>query len=584
MWCRPAGHVQREPSRRQQHISHRLPQAVASASYDAANQITQFAGTSYTYDANGSLLGNASSTYTWNARGQLASLTGGGTSASFRYDAFGRRRGRTVNGTATEFLYDGGDVVQELSGSSPTANLLHGPGLDELLQRTDASGTRHLLHDGLGSTLGLLNPSGSFTHTYTYTPFGSTSETVLAGGSSANAARFTGREDDGTGLYFYRARFYHPVLQRFLSEDPLGFAGGDTNLHAYVGNDPVNATDPSGENPLLLACAFGAAQDAALYAGWQYLSGRKITLNGLGGAAVSGCIGGLVGFGVGKLFAAAMPRVAAAIGRGGLGRARGLPNSFSGDTVVATDHGERRIDGLRIGDRVLAYDEESGETSYQLVTATVSHQDAAIVRLMLDGQPLEATPEHPFSIQGRGWVHAEDLHPGDRVLRAFGGTGTVTSVTLKRHLQVMYNLSIDGAHTFFVGDDEWLVHNPGGSATATSGKAAEDIVSNRLGIPHNGGLKRAYIPGWGPSGRVYPDFDPRITIGRFGTVDEVKDLVRLRSTRQLKALLAYAQKNNATLRIHTDAPNPTRGWLADRIAEGKISLTRIRCYSGFHQR
>ncbi|MFN8635252.1 MAG: RHS repeat-associated core domain-containing protein [Chloroflexota bacterium] len=460
-----------------------LPQAVASASYDAANQITQFAGTSYTYDANGSLLGNASSTYTWNARGQLASLTGGSTSASFRYDAFGRRRGRTVNGTATEFLYDGGDVVQELSGSSPTANLLHGPGLDELLQRTDASGTRHLLHDGLGSTLGLLNPSGSFTHTYTYTPFGSTSETVLAGGSSANAARFTGREDDGTGLYFYRARFYHPVLQRFLSEDPLGFAGGDTNLHAYVGNDPVNATDPSGENPLLLACAFGAAQDAALYAGWQYLSGRKITLNGLGGAAVSGCIGGLVGFGVGKLFAAAMPRVAAAIGRGGLSRARGLPNSFSGDTLVATDHGERRIDGLRIGDRVLAYDEESGETSYQLVTATVSHQDAAIVRLMLDGQPLEATPEHPFSIQGRGWVHAEDLHPGDRVLRAFGGTGTVTSVTLKRHLQVMYNLSVDGAHTFFVGDDEWLVHNTffDGPTLAQAAHDAHQLLPGGLG-------------------------------------------------------------------------------------------------------
>ncbi|MFN8635250.1 MAG: polymorphic toxin-type HINT domain-containing protein [Chloroflexota bacterium] len=207
--------------------------------------------------------------------------------------------------------------------------------------------------------------------------------------------------------------------------------------------------------------------------------------------------------------------MAAAIGRGGLSRARGLPNSFSGDTLVATDHGERRIDGLRIGDRVLAYDEESGETSYQLVTATVSHQDAAIVRLMLDGQPLEATPEHPFSVQGRGWVHAEDLRPGDRVLRAFGGTGTVTSVTLKRHLQVMYNLSIYGAHTFFVGDSLTLVHNacrdsasPFGIFTNNRSRNIRNLDNAIQMLGGRWGCHTCGVRSPGPSGVWRMDHDP----------------------------------------------------------------------------
>lgn len=43
--------------------------------------------------------------------------------------------------------------------------------------------------------------------------------------------KFTGRENDGTGLYFYRARYYNPTYQRFIAQDPIGFAGGDPNLN-----------------------------------------------------------------------------------------------------------------------------------------------------------------------------------------------------------------------------------------------------------------------------------------------------------------------------------------------------------------
>lgn len=60
---------------------------------------------------------------------------------------------------------------------------------------------------------------------------------------------FTGREDGGSGLMYYRARYYDPVIGRFVSEDPLGFAAG-VNFYNYVGGDPVNANDPMGGQDL----------------------------------------------------------------------------------------------------------------------------------------------------------------------------------------------------------------------------------------------------------------------------------------------------------------------------------------------
>jgi RHS repeat-associated protein len=57
---------------------------------------------------------------------------------------------------------------------------------------------------------------------------------------------FTGREDDGTGLLYYRARYYDPASATFISQDPLGLGGGDINLYRYVASDPFNLTDPDG--------------------------------------------------------------------------------------------------------------------------------------------------------------------------------------------------------------------------------------------------------------------------------------------------------------------------------------------------
>ncbi len=140
--------------------------------------------------------------------------------------------------------------------------------MDEILTRTSAAGLQTFLDDGLGSTLALTDSTGAVVTEYTYDPFG---KTTFTGATSTNTFQYTGRENDGTGLYYYRARYYHPGLQRFLSQDPIGFAGGDFNLYAYVGNDPANSYDPLGLQvavplpwPLILLPLAGMLSDPAV--------------------------------------------------------------------------------------------------------------------------------------------------------------------------------------------------------------------------------------------------------------------------------------------------------------------------------
>ncbi len=134
------------------------PQAASSATYNVNNQLTQWKGASLTYDANGNLTSDGTNTYTWNARNELVAISGG-ASASFQYDPFGRRVSKTIGGI-TQYLYDGANPVQEISGTTASANLLTG-GVDEYFQRTDLAGARNFLTDALGSTLALADSTGA---------------------------------------------------------------------------------------------------------------------------------------------------------------------------------------------------------------------------------------------------------------------------------------------------------------------------------------------------------------------------------------------------------------------------------------
>jgi RHS repeat-associated protein len=216
-----------------------LPLPINEAEYNANNQLTEWGTASLYYDPNGNMISDGVNSFVWSARNQMSSMNS--SAVSFQYDPYGRRSGKTVAGVATNYLYDGTNVAQEISGGSPIANLLAG-GVDEVFTRTDSSGTTNFLTDALGSTLALTDGTGSTLASYAYEPFGNT---TVTSGSSTNEFEYTGRENDGTGLQFNRARYYSPTLQRFVSEDPIGLTTGP-NLYAYGLNSPVDLNDPSG--------------------------------------------------------------------------------------------------------------------------------------------------------------------------------------------------------------------------------------------------------------------------------------------------------------------------------------------------
>ncbi len=215
-----------------------VPTAISSTAYDAANEQTQFNGVTQTFGANGNLTNDGTNTYTWDARNRLTAMIGGAT-ASFSYDGLGRRTSKTINSVTTNYQYDGKDIVAETGATAST--YVRGLKIDEPFIRQGATNEFYQT-DALGSTLALTDATGAAQTTYTYEPFGKTT----AVGASSSAFQYTGRENDGTGLYYYRARFYSSTLQRFVSEDPIEFDGNSINLYVYVLNDPVDFADPTG--------------------------------------------------------------------------------------------------------------------------------------------------------------------------------------------------------------------------------------------------------------------------------------------------------------------------------------------------
>jgi RHS repeat-associated protein len=231
---------------------------VGSTAYNAANHQTTFADKTLTYDNNGNLQTitdpSGATTYTWNARNQLVGISGPGVNASFVYDGLGRREAKTINGNLTEFLYDGLNAVQESSGATILANVLPGPEIDKFLTRTDVQtgSMSTLLTDAAGNTVALADSSGVVQTENTYEPFGNTE---VSGAVNTNPFQYTSRENDNTGLYYYRTRYYQPFGSRFLSEDSIMIAPPGENLYTYVFNNPIIFIDPLG----LRGFAFGGS-------------------------------------------------------------------------------------------------------------------------------------------------------------------------------------------------------------------------------------------------------------------------------------------------------------------------------------
>ncbi len=165
-----------------------LPQAVASATYDAANELTAWGSQARQFDANGGLASGGLTSYVWDSRQRLSGMNGP-SDAIFSYDATGRRVATTLRDVTTQYSYDGLNVVSENRDGLTTAVPAR-RGLDKWVARLDASGSMFFLSDALGSPVAMSDYTGTPVTQYTYDPFGA----AIAQGATNDAFRFTGRE------------------------------------------------------------------------------------------------------------------------------------------------------------------------------------------------------------------------------------------------------------------------------------------------------------------------------------------------------------------------------------------------------
>jgi hypothetical protein len=126
---------------------------------------------------------------------------------------------------------------------------------------------------------------------------------------------------------------------------------------------------------------------------------------------------------------------------------------------VTTQEGEKEIADIQEGDYVLAWNEETNEVGYYEVTDTFSHIDPVLTELIINGEWIETTPEHPFYTLEEGWIPADELEMGMHVRQADGNYEMVWFKWNVEKDQEMYNFTVDTAHTYFVGEGQWLVHN-----------------------------------------------------------------------------------------------------------------------------
>ncbi len=274
------------------------------------------------YDADGNLLTDGARCFAWSDSGQLTAVyvTNQWKSAFLR-DGLGRVRVASdfgwqssawVQTNETHFIYDGQLLLQERDAAN-NVQVTYTRGLDlggsfagaggigGLLARTDAQYAtnsplrQNYYHsDAAGNVTALLDGNENVAARYLYDPFG---RLLGQWGSLANANRmqFSSMPHHGnSGLTLYPFRAYDPVLQRWLSRDPIG-EGGGIDLYAFAGNSPLNAVDSDGRVLHILA---GAAAGALIGGGFSIASdlwhGRDVDWVQAGISATEGAIAGAV--------------------------------------------------------------------------------------------------------------------------------------------------------------------------------------------------------------------------------------------------------------------------------------------------
>ena len=224
-----------------------------AATCDKDNRLKTFNTTPVTHDKDGNLthgpLADVANftAYTYDARNRLKNAGG----VSYQYDFQGNRTKVIGTQTAT-WVNDpvsgalSKPIMREIDGQ--TTYYVWGAGLLYQINPDGTTGTYH--YDPVGSTIAITADDGAtVTDRIEYSPYGTVTHRT---GTSDTPFLYNGRYGvmtDSNGLLHMRARYYNPLIRRFINADPIGFDGG-LNWYAYAEGNPVSLVDPFGLSPI----------------------------------------------------------------------------------------------------------------------------------------------------------------------------------------------------------------------------------------------------------------------------------------------------------------------------------------------
>jgi RHS repeat-associated protein len=222
------------------------------ASYDDQDRLLTWGNNTYTYDANGALASKATGVgatqYAYDELGNLRDVKLSGSDIQYVIDGQNRRIGKKVNGVLVQgFLYqDALKPVAELDGQGNiVSRFVYGTHVNVPDYMIKGGKSYRILKDPLGSPrLVVDTSSGQVAQAMDYDVWGRVIQDTNPGFQPFGFAG--GLYDRDTGLIRFGARDYDPETGRWTTKDPLGFDGGESNLYAYVGNNPLNQVDPLG--------------------------------------------------------------------------------------------------------------------------------------------------------------------------------------------------------------------------------------------------------------------------------------------------------------------------------------------------
>lgn len=458
--------------------------------------------------------------YSYNNDDQLIKIikTVDGTVTStiiYEYDQDGNRLAKTVNGVHQHYHRDtNGEIftiTTETKDGSQTMFNAHKDADGNLLSFRYQDSLYYYQFNARGDVIAITDPAGSIIATYDYDEWGNvTSITGNQEVANANPYRFVGKYgvfyDKDANTYLMGWRDYDPTTGRFIVPDEYeGEEDEPTSLNRYMyaDGDPVNNIDPDGHLPKWLQKGWKATKKYSKK-GYNFAVGDDIrTLRskkskwyqkaGAGlsiasnfipgaGAAKWGAKAGLKAAKYGKKAKKIKKFQASSIKKTRKHKLKskktykktysarsytakrsakkpGGCNCFTLNTKVKTDDGEKDIQDVKIGDKVLAKDEETGEQAFKEVEWLFERKVSEIYEIHVGKEILQTTDEHPFWVVGEGWVEAKNLKAGDQLENDHGDTLTISKVLIKKKNTTVYNFKVKDYHTYYVSGLNIYTHN-----------------------------------------------------------------------------------------------------------------------------